>query len=59
MSASPGATPSASRRWRDAAAAAIPPGEPTVDERFTLSMVGDKLMFHWGNGGYGVKITAK
>ena len=34
-------------------------GLPTVDERFTLSMAGDKLMFHWDNGGYGVKVSAK
>ena len=34
-------------------------GLPTVDERFTLSMAGDKLMFHWDNGGYGVKVSAR
>lgn len=32
---------------------------PTTDERFTLSMAGGKLMFHWDNGGYGVKVGAR
>jgi hypothetical protein len=34
-------------------------GLPAVEERFTLSMVGDKLMFRWDNGGYGVKISQR
>jgi hypothetical protein len=33
--------------------------QSTVDERFTLSLVGATLMVRWDNGGYDVKVSAR